>query len=71
MCSSAPDVPVLLMPAGWRPRPVGDSIFIAWKASREATRAVHDAMPLLVKAKKVTVFTFDPESTSMARSRTC
>jgi len=55
-------VPVLLMPAGWRPRPVGDSIFIAWKASREATRAVHDAMPLLVKAKKVTVFTFDPES---------
>ncbi len=55
-------VPLLLMPSGWRPRPVGESIFIAWKPSREATRAVHDAMPLLIKAKKVTVFTFDPEA---------
>ncbi len=55
-------VPLLLMPSGWRPRPVGDSIFIAWKPGREATRAVHDAMPLLIKAKKVTVFAFDPES---------
>lgn len=55
-------VPVLLIPSGWRPREVGESILIAWKPSREATRAVHDAMPFLVKAKKVTVFTFDPES---------
>jgi hypothetical protein len=55
-------VPLLLMPSGWRPGPVGDSVFIAWKPSREAIRAVHDAMPLLVKAKKVTVFTFGPES---------
>ena len=55
-------VPVLLLPSGWRPQPVGHSILIAWKASREATRAVHDAMPLLVKANKVTVFTFNPES---------
>jgi nucleotide-binding universal stress UspA family protein len=55
-------VPLLLMPPSWKPRAVGASIFVAWKPGREATRAVHDAMPLLVKAKTVTVFTFDPES---------
>jgi hypothetical protein len=55
-------VPVLMLPYGWRPRAVGENIVIAWKSSREATRAVHDAMPLLIKAKNVTVFTFAPES---------
>lgn len=60
-------VPVLLFPSGWRPRPVGDSVIIAWKASREATRAVHDAMPLLKGAKQVTVFTFDPETGEYGR----
>ena len=45
-------VPLLLMPSGWRPQPVGDSIFIAWKPSREATRAVHDAMPLLLEGEE-------------------
>ena len=54
----AAGVPVLLMPYGWRPRAVGESILIAWKPSREATRAVHDAMPLLTRARKVTIFTF-------------
>jgi nucleotide-binding universal stress UspA family protein len=55
-------VPVLMLPYGWKPRAIGESIVIAWKSSREATRAVHDSMPLLLKAKKVTVFTFAPES---------
>jgi nucleotide-binding universal stress UspA family protein len=50
--------PVLLLPAGWRLRTAIDNIVIAWKSSREATRAVHDAMPLLKRAKKVTAFTF-------------
>jgi nucleotide-binding universal stress UspA family protein len=53
-------VPILLLPYGWKERPVGESIIIAWKSSREATRAVHDAMPLLKRAKKVTAFTFGP-----------
>ena len=53
-------VPVMLFPYGFTPRPVGESIIIAWKASREATRAVHDALPLLRKAKTVNVFTFAP-----------
>jgi nucleotide-binding universal stress UspA family protein len=58
----AAGIPVLMLPYGWRPRPVGENIVIAWKSSREATRAVHDAMPLLLKAKRVTVFTFAPQS---------
>jgi nucleotide-binding universal stress UspA family protein len=54
-------VPMLLLPYGWKLRTAIDNIVIAWKSSREATRAVHDAMPLLERAKKVTAFTFSPE----------
>jgi nucleotide-binding universal stress UspA family protein len=54
--------PMLLLPPDWKPAPVGESIVVAWNGSREATRAVHDAMPLLVKAKKVTLFSFAPRS---------
>jgi nucleotide-binding universal stress UspA family protein len=53
--------PVLLLPSGWQLRTAIDNIVIAWKASREATRAVHDAMPLLRRAKKVTAFTFSAQ----------
>jgi len=54
----ASGAPMLILPQDWRPAPVGQNIVIAWNASREATRAVHDAMPLLTKAKKVTIFGF-------------
>lgn len=50
--------PVLVLPQEWPYGPVGDNVVIAWNASREAARAVHDAMPLLEKAKKVTIFSF-------------
>ncbi|HLW93311.1 MAG TPA: universal stress protein [Roseiarcus sp.] len=53
-------VPMLLLPYGWRPRSIGERILIAWKSSREAARAVHDAMPFLSRAQKVTAFTFEP-----------
>jgi nucleotide-binding universal stress UspA family protein len=55
-------VPLLLLPYGWKSRTAMENIVIAWKSSREATRAVHDAMPLLTRAKKVTAFTFAPEN---------
>jgi len=55
-------VPVLLLPYGWKPHIIGENIVIAWKSNREATRAVHDAMPLLTRAKKVTAFTFAPQT---------
>jgi nucleotide-binding universal stress UspA family protein len=54
----AAGAPMLILPEDWRPGPVGENIVIAWNASREATRAVHDAMPLLRKAKTVTIFAF-------------
>ena len=54
----ASGAPVLLLPENWNPAPVGENIVVAWNASREATRAVHDAMPLLSRAEKVTIFTF-------------
>ena len=60
-------VPTIILPSFWKPRPVGESIVIAWNASREATRAVHDAMPLLIKARQVTIFTIAPDA-SAARS---
>ena len=50
-------VPTIVLPTFWKLRPVGQSIVIAWNASREATRAVHDALPFLVKARQVTIFT--------------
>jgi nucleotide-binding universal stress UspA family protein len=55
--------PMLLLPGGWqaRGRKIGTSIVIAWNASREATRAVHDALPLLRRADKVTIFSFGPD----------
>lgn len=56
-------VPVLLLPEGWTYKPVGKNVVVAWKGSREATRAVHDSLPILQTADKVTVFTFDPETT--------
>jgi nucleotide-binding universal stress UspA family protein len=50
--------PVLILPQDWPYGPVGEAVVIAWNASREAARAVHDAMPLLERARKVTIFSF-------------
>jgi nucleotide-binding universal stress UspA family protein len=52
--------PVLLVPYAREKRPIGDNILIAWNASREATRAVTDALPLLQRAKQVNVAAFNP-----------
>jgi nucleotide-binding universal stress UspA family protein len=53
--------PVLVVPYIGAPREVGSHILVGWNASREATRAVNDAMPLLRQAKKVTVLAIDSE----------
>lgn len=49
------DCPVLLLPMGWQGGHVGEKILVAWKHTREARRAVHAAMPLLVRAVDVFV----------------
>lgn len=52
--------PVLAIPYARDKRPVGENVLVAWNASREATRAVTDALPLLRNAKKVHVASFNP-----------
>lgn len=48
--------PALILPyAGAHKLPVA-RVMIGWNGSREATRAVHDAMPLLKSAENVTLF---------------
>jgi len=54
--------PVLTIPfAGEFPN-LTDHVLVAWNASREATRAVHDALPLLTEAKQVTILAINPRS---------
>jgi nucleotide-binding universal stress UspA family protein len=60
--------PMLMLPPEWTPGPVGDNIVIAWNAGREALRAVHDAMPLLERAKKVTLFAFLAQPSALRKS---
>lgn len=53
--------PVLSVPyAGSFPDLDGHAL-VAWNASREAARAVNDALPLLAACKKVTVLAINPE----------
>lgn len=53
--------PILVVPYVGTFAPVGSQVLVAWDASREATRAVNDAMPLLAAAASVTVMTVDPQ----------
>lgn len=54
--------PILIIPnVGSYPK-IGERVMIAWDASRLATRAVHDAMPVLEAAKHVSVIAVNPKS---------
>jgi nucleotide-binding universal stress UspA family protein len=52
--------PTLVIPYVGSYSPIGHRILVAWDASREATRALNDAIPLLAAAAEVTVLTVDP-----------
>lgn len=52
--------PTLVLPKRWHARTVGARPIIAWNASREAHRAVRDALPLLARAHAVTIVIVDP-----------
>jgi nucleotide-binding universal stress UspA family protein len=56
--------PVLVIPNSGHFNGFGKRILICWNASREAVRAVNDAMPLLQSADKVTVMVVNPEKPS-------
>ncbi|MGE0736578.1 MAG: universal stress protein [Alphaproteobacteria bacterium] len=53
--------PVLIVPFVGKFPKIGSNILVAWNASREATRAVTDALPLLKTADKVTVLVINAE----------
>lgn len=51
--------PVLVVPYAGQFEDVGSHVLLAWDGSREATRALHDALPFLARAKRVTVLTIN------------
>jgi nucleotide-binding universal stress UspA family protein len=53
--------PALVVPYVGSYAKVGERIMVAWDASRLATRAVHDALPLLMTAKYVDVLAINPK----------
>ncbi len=54
-------IPVLLVPDGWNGETIGANVLIAWNRSREARRAVADAMPFIDNAANVTILTIDSD----------
>jgi nucleotide-binding universal stress UspA family protein len=57
----ASGAPILVIPTGWKCEPIGKKILIGWNASREARRAVADALPFLVAARSVTLLVVDSD----------
>ena len=51
-------VPVIVVPAA-PPSRIGERVVIAWNGSREAARAVKDALPILERARTVTILCVD------------
>ena len=52
--------PVLLVPPG-APAFSGRMVVVGWDATRSATRALHDALPLLTKARKAVVISLSDD----------
>ena len=57
--------PVLAVSTDWAPGPCGKNVVIAWNGSREANRAVHDALPILRRAEIVTIFVFSSAASDL------
>lgn len=55
-------IPVLLVPDSLEnEEAIGDVVLIAWNRSREARRAVNDAMPFITTARRTVVLTVDAD----------
>ncbi|HKY95301.1 MAG TPA: universal stress protein [Kiloniellales bacterium] len=57
-------LPILVLPPGYAPgeAAVGQRVLIAWKPTREAVRALRDALPILQRAQKIVLATVQPTS---------
>lgn len=53
--------PILLVPHAGQFATLGRRVLIGWNASREASRAVHDALPLIAGAEQVTILAVNPD----------
>ncbi len=51
--------PTLIIPYAGRFEPLGSSVMVAWDESREVVRALSDALPLLRRAKRVQVVSWN------------
>lgn len=54
--------PVLAVPTGFDRMPDGMRVLLAWDGHPHTVRALHDAMPLLRRAKRLVVLSVNPES---------
>jgi nucleotide-binding universal stress UspA family protein len=52
--------PALVVPYIGAAKTLGERVVVAWDAGREAARAVNDALPILQRAKQVTVLSINP-----------
>jgi nucleotide-binding universal stress UspA family protein len=52
--------PALVVPYIGAGKTIGERVMVAWDAGREAARAVHDALPVLERAKSVVVLVINP-----------
>ncbi len=57
----ASGTPVLIVPCVGRYPTVGERVLLGWDASREAKRAMSDALPILSQAKRVVVLAVNPQ----------
>lgn len=53
--------PTLIVPSYGKFPTVGEHVLIAWNRTREAARAVHDALPVLTRARSVRIMEVNPD----------
>jgi len=59
--------PVLVVPYIGSGQTIGNRVLLAWNESREAVRALHDAMPILKSAQEVIVMNVNSKKTNERR----
>jgi nucleotide-binding universal stress UspA family protein len=57
----ASGAPILVVSSDWKSEPASKKILVGWNASREARRAIADALPFLLAAPSVTVLVVDSQ----------
>ena len=57
----ASGTPILVVPNGWKSELMSKNVLVGWNSSRQARRAVVDALPLLVASPAVTLLVIDSD----------